>query len=150
MKHVMFITVIWAFMLPVIFSFHIEDCGSKVGSFTNVTISSCKGTDPVCALKKNTIATLDIYFTTSVTDNSVKARVHGIIQGIPVPWPLHDPDACHLSGLTCPLQPGTNYHYRATFPVLKSYPTIHLGVKWELTNENGNDIVCALIPVKIV
>jgi hypothetical protein len=27
---------------------------------------------------------------------------------------------------------------------------MRLSVKWELKNENGNDIVCALIPVKIM
>jgi len=124
--------------------------GSKVGNFTNVTISSCKETDPVCVLKKNSSVTMDIYFTTSVVDNSVKADVHGIIQGLPIPWPLHDPNACHLSGLTCPLQPGNNYNYTATFPVLKTYPKMSLNVKWELINEDGNDIVCALIPVKIM
>ena len=113
MKHIMFITTIWALMLPTIFTLHIEDCGkiericyykkkkkgcllsvqkmctplpiivpvmekiefvllghsffsgSKVGSFTNITISSCEATDPVCILKRNSNATLDIYFTTS-------------------------------------------------------------------------------------
>ncbi|GFG32564.1 hypothetical protein Cfor_12345 [Coptotermes formosanus] len=150
MKHVTFITVVWGLMLPSIFSFHIQDCGSKAGSFTNVTISSCEGTDPVCVLKKNSSVTLDIYFTTSVTDNNVTAEVHGIIQGLPIPWPLPDPNACHSSGLTCPLQPGNNYHYTATFPVLKSYPRIHLEVKWELKNESGNDVVCALFPVRIM
>jgi hypothetical protein len=54
----------------------------------------------------------------------VKADVHGVIQGLPVPWPLHDPDACHLSGLTCPLQPGNNYHYTSNIQVLKSYPRV--------------------------
>jgi hypothetical protein len=54
----------------------------------------------------------------------VKADVHGIIQGLPVPWPLHDPDACHSSGLTCPLQPGNNYHYTSAIQVLKSYPKV--------------------------
>jgi Niemann-Pick C2 protein len=150
MKHIVFITTIWALLLPTIFSVHIEDCGSKVGSFTNITISSCNETDPVCVLKKDSNATLDIYFTTSVADNSVKAEVHGIIQGVPVPFPLHDPDACHLSGLTCPLKPGNNYHYTATLPVLKSYPKIHLEVRWELKNENDDDIVCAQFPAKIV
>ena len=149
MKH-MFVATIWAFMFPTIFSFHIEDCGSEVGNFTHVTISSCKGTDPVCVLKKNSNVTLDIYFTTSVTDNSVTAAVHGIIQGLPVPWPLHDPNACHLSGLTCPLQLGNNYHYTTIISVLKTYPKISLEVKWELKNENGKDIVCALIPAKIM
>ena len=85
-----------------------------------------------------------------VTDNSVTAAVHGIIQGLPIPWPLHDPNACHLSGLTCPLQPGNNYHYTTIISVLKTYPKISLEVKWELKNENGKDIVCALIPAKIM
>jgi hypothetical protein len=35
-----------------------------------------------------------------------------------------------------------------------SSPFVHLqislGVKWELKNENGKDIVCALIPAKIM
>jgi hypothetical protein len=66
-----------------------------------------------------------------VADNSVKAEVHGIIQGLPVPWPLHDPNACHLSGLTCPLQPGNNYHYTATFSVLKSYPKVSSSLQTE-------------------
>jgi len=66
-----------------------------------------------------------------VADNSVKAEVHGIIQGVPVPFPLHDPDACHLSGLTCPLKPGNNYHYTATLPVLKSYPKVSSSLQAE-------------------
>jgi len=66
-----------------------------------------------------------------VVDNSVKADVHGIIQGLPIPWPLHDPNACHLSGLTCPLQPGNNYHYTATFPVLKTYPKVSSSLQTE-------------------
>jgi hypothetical protein len=61
-----------------------------------------------------------------VTDNTVKADVHAIIQGIPVPvpWPIDNPDACQSSGLKCPLQPGNNYHYTASFPVKTSYPTV--------------------------
>ncbi|PNF14713.1 hypothetical protein B7P43_G09346 [Cryptotermes secundus] len=149
MEHVLFFAVMWAFVFPNAFSVPIEDCGSKVGSFTNVAISSCKGTDPVCILRKKSNVTLDILFTTNVTDNSVKAEVHGIIQGLPIPWPVQNPNACQSSGLTCPLEPGNKYHYTATFRILQSYPTMHLQVKWELKNENGDDIVCALIPVKI-
>ena len=61
----------------------------------------------------------------------MKAEVHGIIQGVPVPFPLHDPDACHLSGLTCPLEPGNNYHYTATLPVLGSYPKVSSSLQAE-------------------
>jgi len=130
MKHIMFITTIWALMCPTIFSFHIDDCGktelicyskkkkscllsvqkmctplpiiilviekivfvlcghtffsgSKVGSFTNITISSCKGTDPVCVLKRNSNATLDIYFTTSKDSNYGHSMFHFILLQIP-------------------------------------------------------------------
>lgn len=64
------------------------------------------------------------YVFSDVTDSSVKAEVHGIIQGVPVPWPVHNPDACQSSGLICPLQPGNDYHYTSTFGILKSYPTV--------------------------
>jgi hypothetical protein len=64
------------------------------------------------------------FLSPDVQDTSVQADVHGVIQGVPIPWPLHDADACHLSGLTCPLQPGNNYHYTKTFLVLKSYPKV--------------------------
>jgi len=124
MKHIVFITTIWALLLPTIFSVHIEDCGkielicyskikcclslqkmctplpvivpvmekiefvlcgrtffsgSKVGSFTNITISSCNETDPVCVLKKDSNATLDIYFTTSKDSNYGHRMFHFIL-----------------------------------------------------------------------
>ena len=53
--------------------------GSKVGNFTNVTISSCKGTDPVCVLKKSSNVTLDIYFTTSKDSNYGHSMLHFIL-----------------------------------------------------------------------
>jgi hypothetical protein len=74
-----------------------------------------------------------------VTDNVVKAEVHGIIQGVPVPWPIHNPDACQSSGLTCPLQPGNNYHYTASFPIQKSYPTV------SVNPENGYKFIHQVI-----
>lgn len=51
--------------------------------------------------------------------------VHGIIMGIEMPFSLPNPDGCLGSGLTCPIQKGTNYEYRATLPVLKSYPKVY-------------------------
>jgi hypothetical protein len=43
--------------------------GSAVGSFTNVTVTSCKESDPVCVLKRSSNVTLDIYFTTRKDSN---------------------------------------------------------------------------------
>ena len=52
------------------------------------------------------------------------AVVHGLIAGIPVPFPIPNPDACHNSSLTCPLTSGTNYVYTQGITVLKEYPSV--------------------------
>jgi hypothetical protein len=53
------------------------------------------------------------------------------------------------SGLECPLTKGNNYKYEASFPVLKVYPKVNVEVKYELKDDEGKDIVCVTIPVKI-
>lgn len=53
----------------------------------------------------------------------VSAVVHGIVMGIEMPFNLPNSDGCS-SGLTCPIQKGTNYEYSTTLPVLKSYPKV--------------------------
>jgi len=60
-----------------------------------------------------------------VEDTSVaKAVVHGIIAGVPVPFPTSQPNACENSGLSCPLATGQNYTYSAVIPVSSSYPKV--------------------------
>lgn len=54
----------------------------------------------------------------------VSTVVHGIIQGVEMPFPLKNPDACLDSGLACPLQKDVNYEYVQTLPVLKIYPKV--------------------------
>lgn len=39
--------------------------------------------------------------------------------------------------------------YRTSMPVLKSYPRVKVEVKWELKDENEEDLVCIMIPAKI-
>lgn len=143
------VILICASLFSAVIGTPVTDCGSAVGNFTKLTISSCTGSESVCPLKRNTNVTLEIIFTTTVVDSSVKADVHGIIQGVPIPWNIPSPDACVNSGLTCPLQPGQQYHYTKTFLILNAYPKMSLLVKWELKNQRGEDIICASIPVKI-
>lgn len=54
----------------------------------------------------------------------VSTVVHGIIQGVEMPFPLKNPNACLDSGLECPLQKDVNYEYVQTLPVLKIYPKV--------------------------
>lgn len=47
------------------------------------------------------------------------------------------------------MKKGIVYTYDASFPVMKIYPKVDVEVKYELKNDDGKDIVCVLIPVKI-
>ncbi|XP_067011753.1 NPC intracellular cholesterol transporter 2 homolog a [Anabrus simplex] len=123
----------------------VEDCGSRHGSFSNVTLS-CPGTEE-CILKRNTNVSLNIQFTPAENSKKVTAVVHGVIQGISVFFPIPNPDAC--SSVKCPLKKGENYSYSASFFVKKSYPKVKVGVKWELQDDNQEDIICVLIPAHI-
>lgn len=67
-----------------------------------------------------------------------------------VPFKLPNQNACVESGLECPLEKGKVYKYKASFPVLKIYPKLDVEVKYELKNSKKIDIICVLIPVKIV
>lgn len=102
----------------------------------------------------------------------VNTVVHGIIEGLPIPFPLPNPDGCKETGLECPLVKGKTYSYATVLPVRKSYPKVRilnicfevrkfdfvyfrflsqisLDVKWELQNEKGESIICVMIPAKI-
>ncbi|XP_015119973.1 NPC intracellular cholesterol transporter 2 homolog a [Diachasma alloeum] len=128
-----------------------KDCGSSVGKYSSISISDCGASDSECILTKGTNATIEISFSTVEPVNAVKAVVHGILTGVPIPFPISHPDACANpdTGITCPLKKDQAYTYRKTFPILAQYPKVKVEVKWELQNEKRQDIVCILIPAKI-
>lgn len=51
--------------------------------------------------------------------------VHGVMAGVPIPFPLENPDACHNTGLTCPLPVGDHTYQYALF-VKPVYPKVSL------------------------
>lgn len=73
-----------------------------------------------------------------------------MFEGIEVPFKLPNPDACLDSGIDCPIKKDVVYSYDASFPVLKVYPRVNVDVKYELKNSENKDIVCVIIPVKIM
>lgn len=54
----------------------------------------------------------------------LKAIVHGIIGGVPIPFNPPNVDGCKDSGINCPVAAGTTYNYTNTIPVLSSYPKV--------------------------
>ncbi|KAJ9580101.1 hypothetical protein L9F63_004243, partial [Diploptera punctata] len=131
-------------------AYTVTDCGSHLGKLVGVTISTCKSTAPACTLYRGKNSTLNIDFIPEKSSSSVKAIAHGKYSGLDIPWPLDQPDACKNSGLVCPLQPGKTYRYSLTFPISRSYPPVHVEVKWELRDVKlSDDIICITFPVKI-
>ncbi|KAH7977498.1 hypothetical protein HPB49_001993 [Dermacentor silvarum] len=122
-------------------------CASPDGTIVSFHIDGCKQPD-TCVLKKGTLANVTITFNSKVASQGVNVKVHGVYHEVPLPFPLPQPDACK-SGVTCPIQAQGSYSYRGSFPVKSSYPSLSLDVKWELVDDNGNDLVCQLIPVHI-
>jgi len=58
------------------------------------------------------------------------AVVHGIIAGVPVPFPIPNPDACKDSGLTCPLNNGKQYTYATNIFIRTEYPSVRAICYW--------------------
>ncbi|CAH1371168.1 unnamed protein product [Tenebrio molitor] len=125
-----------------------EDCGSKDGSIVSVTVSNCSN-DKKCILKRNTNASIEIGFTTNDDSDVLTSVVHGVILGVPFPFDIPNPDGCKDSGVSCPISAGQTYNYKASLPVLATYPRVTVDVKWELKDKDGNDVVCVLIPSQI-
>ncbi|XP_076299537.1 ecdysteroid-regulated 16 kDa protein [Lasioglossum baleicum] len=141
------------FILPSICrAIEVNDCGSKLGTLKSVTLSGCDTSKQVCDLVRDTNATIDIEFSVDTDVSQLVAVVHGIIMDEPVAFALPNANACETPslGITCPIAKGTQSHYTNTMPVLKSYPQLSLIMKLELQNENKEDILCMMIPTKIV
>lgn len=55
---------------------------------------------------------------------SATAVVHGILSGIPVPFPIKNTDVCKDCGLTCPVAEGKSVEYHADIAVKEMYPKV--------------------------
>eukprot|EP00795_Rhopilema_esculentum_P002538 gene2538-733_t len=99
-----------------------KDCGSTSAKATHVYIDPCTATP--CTLHKGKNSTISVAFNPTGTVTKVKAIVHGVIAGIPVPFPITGDDGCQNSGLTCPLKGGVEVKYSKAIPVLSQYPSM--------------------------
>ena len=50
--------------------------------------------------------------------------VHGKIGGVPIPFPLDNPDGCKNSGLKCPMKNGDEGQYKTAIFVKSVYPRV--------------------------
>ncbi|KAF7670235.1 hypothetical protein LDENG_00043170 [Lucifuga dentata] len=123
------------------------NCGSAAGEVNIVDISPCP--QQPCQLHKGQSYSVNVTFKSEVESKTSKAVVHGIVAGVPIPFPIPIEDGCK-SGIQCPIQKEKNYHYLNSLPVKAEYPAIKLVVEWELKDDCSNDLFCIKFPVEIV
>ncbi|KAL4693125.1 hypothetical protein H8959_016935 [Pygathrix nigripes] len=123
-----------------------KDCGSVDGVIKEVNVSPCP-TQP-CQLSKGQSYSVNVTFTSNIQSKSSKAVVHGILMGVPVPFPIPEPDGCK-SGINCPIQKDKTYSYLNKLPVKSEYPSIKLVVEWQLQDDKNQSLFCWEIPVQI-
>ncbi|KAM8913242.1 NPC intracellular cholesterol transporter 2-like isoform 1-T4 [Spinachia spinachia] len=123
------------------------DCGSSSGKVALVDIGPC-ASQP-CQLHRGQSYSVNVTFDSAVQSQSSTAVVHGIIAGVPIPFPIPIEDGCK-SGIQCPIQKQKKYHYLNSLPVKSEYPSIKLVVEWELRDDSKNDLFCIRFPVQIV
>jgi len=123
-----------------------KDCGSKTGAIKTVDISGCD-TFP-CKLKRGTTADVQVDFTSNIDTKTLKAVVHGRVAGIPLPFPIPNSDGCK-SNCKCPVTKGSQNLYKNSIDVSTHYPKVQVMVKWELRDDNNNDVFCFVIPAEI-
>ncbi|CAH1790762.1 unnamed protein product [Owenia fusiformis] len=134
--------ILGALSIPVVW----KDCGSKTGGIKSVDVTPC-GAQP-CVLKHNSNVTMKVQFVANAMSKTLTSVVHGIIAGVPVPFPIPNPDGCK-SNVTCPVKSGDMNTYSNVLFVNPSYPKLKLVVKWELKDDSTNDMFCFVIPVSI-
>lgn len=101
-----------------------------------------------CELQKGQSYSVNVTFSSNIQSKNSTAYVHGILFGVPVPFPIPEPDGCK-SGISCPIQKGRTYSYLNKLPVKNEYPSIKLVVKWELKDEKQKSLFCWEIPIEI-
>ncbi|XP_042356643.1 NPC intracellular cholesterol transporter 2-like [Plectropomus leopardus] len=123
------------------------DCGSSSGKVDMVDINPCPSQP--CQLHKGQSYSVNVTFSSAVESQTSTAVVHGVIAGVPVPFPIPIEDGCK-SGIKCPIQKQQKYNYVTALPVKTQYPAIKLVVEWELEDDHKEDLFCVKFPVQIV
>ncbi|CAF4494742.1 unnamed protein product, partial [Rotaria sp. Silwood2] len=72
-----------------------KDCGSKLGVIEAFEVTDCP-TAPCKFIKGKTYA-MNLTFTAHAPSKTASVSIHGVIGGVPLPFPLPDSNACHLN-----------------------------------------------------
>ncbi|KAK3589079.1 hypothetical protein CHS0354_008728 [Potamilus streckersoni] len=124
-----------------------KDCGSRGGTIHSVEVPLC--THEPCQLHRGTTYEINVNFTATEHSNTATTVVHGILLGIPLPFPVPS-DSCKDHNVHCPVEPGTEISYHNSIYCNPSYPKVRVTAKWEIRDDNHRPMICFEIPLQIV
>ncbi|XP_022334590.1 NPC intracellular cholesterol transporter 2-like [Crassostrea virginica] len=146
-KMKLLVVVVVSVLFSVVSSGPLFKTCDSLNNVKSATVTGCSVAP--CTLEKGKNATFKVVFTADKEATQLKAVVHGIIGGVPLPFNPPNVDGCTDSGITCPVGAGKTYTYTNSIPVLKTYPSLRLVVKYELKNEKDQPIFCVMLPAQI-
>ncbi|XP_052275582.1 NPC intracellular cholesterol transporter 2-like [Dreissena polymorpha] len=117
----------------------LHDCGSHDSIINSVRVEQCDS-EP-CIVHKGQDYTVHVNFTATRTVQEAHNVLHGGLGFISAPFPLQPENACQGS-VTCPIVAGQTYEYVQTMTCPTFAPSITVTAKWEVKDENKQDIFC--------
>lgn len=127
--------------------FQVCDGKTYEGKLSSVDITPCP-TQP-CVFHKGTVVKATIKFTPNKTVTNGTLEMFGIIDRVPVKFPLPDSDACKDHGIECPLKAGTEYSLAITLEIKKIFPDVKLIAQMDFKVSDDNYVFCFQFPVEI-
>ena len=138
-------TAINAQLMPIL-------CGSKKQSLIikKFEIGTC--TEFPCAVTRGTNATLKMELVPMQPILGLKLSVYGILGGIEVPFKINSDNHCQtaIEGSSCPLQKSITYEYKNTIQVSSQYPPVSVIIRYQISDLNDKQLLCAQWPSKII
>ena len=125
-----------------------RDCGSKTGKILAFEAFGCYQRHR-CDLRPGQNQTIEIKFAALQNSHTLQVRAFGIIGGRTHEFQMKNRDVCRYD-INCPMQKGNEYIYQTTIYIDPKFPRVSMVVKWELQDDNHDDVICIMVPAKIV
>ena len=93
--------------------------------------------------------TATIEFSPFVTVTNGTIQMFGLIDGLEIPFPLHDKYPCKNHGLDCPLKSGVTYSLEVNLPMKTKYPKCQLIAEMDVKLPGEKYLFCFKFPIKI-
>ena len=127
----------------------VDQCQDVEIHATNLSVDITPCPEQPCGFHKGTIANCTIVFTPTENVQSGKLQTFGVIEGVKVPFPLPNPNACEGHGLVCPLKEGVPATLKLSLAIKPEYPALKLIAQFDMKDQDNKYVFCFKLVVQI-